>query len=142
MSICLSRFRDTRIEEDSDNSTSSKDLLVRNVFEELRDEKTWSMKCGNRLCRFACRSAPAMLAWFVQALELCSLATEGTQECFRGAPRRQAFSVVGVKKNMANPERKRRAKAREPYQNFDGESQLSESTKPLAKDWRGVWGVV
>lgn len=39
---------------------------------------------------------------------------------------------------MANPERKRRAKAREPYQNFDGESQLSESIKPLAKDWRGV----
>ena len=35
MSICLSRFRDTRIEEDSDNSTSSKDLLVRNVFEEF-----------------------------------------------------------------------------------------------------------
>ena len=84
MSICLSRLRDTRIEEDSDNSTSSKDLLVRNVFEELRDEKTWSMKCGNRLCRFACRSAPAMLAWLVQ-------------ECFRGATRRQAFSVVGIK---------------------------------------------
>ena len=32
MSICLSRSRDTRIEEDSDNSTSYKYLLVRNVF--------------------------------------------------------------------------------------------------------------
>ena len=31
---------------------------------------------------------------------------------------------------MANPEG---AKAREPYQNFDGESQLSESTKPPAR---------
>ena len=48
--------------------------------------------------------------------------------------RRPAFSVVGVK-NMANPEG---AKAREPYQNFDGESQLSESTKPLANDWREI----
>ena len=26
----------------------------------------------------------------------------------------------------------------EPYQNFDGDDQSSESTKPLAKDWRGV----
>ena len=34
MSICLSRLRDTRIEEDSDNSTSYKYLLVRNVFRE------------------------------------------------------------------------------------------------------------
>ena len=33
MSISLSRLRDTRIEEDSENSTFSKDLLVRNVFE-------------------------------------------------------------------------------------------------------------
>ena len=33
MSIFLSRLRDTRIEEDSENSTFSKDLLVRNVFE-------------------------------------------------------------------------------------------------------------
>ena len=32
MSISLSRLRDTRIEEDSDNSTSYKYLLVRNVF--------------------------------------------------------------------------------------------------------------
>ena len=32
MSICLSRLRDTRIEEDSDNSTSYKYLLVRNVL--------------------------------------------------------------------------------------------------------------
>ena len=30
----------------------------------------------------------------------------------------------------------------EPYQNFDGDDQSSESTKPLARDWRGVWGVV
>ena len=44
MSICLSRLRDTRIEEDSDNSTSSKDLFVRNVFE--RSEKTFA-PCGN-----------------------------------------------------------------------------------------------
>ena len=49
---------------------------------------------------------------------------------------------------MANPEG---AKAREPYQNFDGDDQSSKSTKPLArsifdrllpkgrkKDWRGV----
>ena len=49
MSICLSRLRDTRIEEDSDNSTPSKDLLVRNVFEEFTDEETCSTKCGNRL---------------------------------------------------------------------------------------------
>ena len=42
-------------------------------------------------------------------------------------------------KKMANPEG---AKAGEPYKNLDGESQLSESIKPLAKDWRGVWGVV
>ena len=33
MSICLFRLRDTRIEEDSENSTFSKDLLVRIVFE-------------------------------------------------------------------------------------------------------------
>ena len=33
MSICLSRLRDTRIEEDSQNCTISKDLLVRNVFQ-------------------------------------------------------------------------------------------------------------
>ena len=77
-------FRNPRLNIVSENPTHSKDLLVRNVFEELRDEKTWSMKCGNRLCRFACRSAPAMLAWLVQ-------------ECFRGATRRQAFSVVGIK---------------------------------------------
>ena len=32
MSICLFRLRDTRIEEDSENSTISKDLFVRNVF--------------------------------------------------------------------------------------------------------------
>ena len=32
MSICLSRLCDTRIEEDSENSTISKDLFVRNVF--------------------------------------------------------------------------------------------------------------
>jgi len=91
-----------------------------------RDEETWSTKCGNR----------AMLAWLVQALQLCWLATNGTQvttlslgsskNVFEELPRRQAFSVVGVK-SMANPERKRRAKAREPYQNFDGESLLSES---------------
>jgi hypothetical protein len=31
----LVSLRDTRIEEDSDNNTSSKDLLVRNVFEGL-----------------------------------------------------------------------------------------------------------
>ncbi len=36
---------------------------------------------------------------------------------------------------MANPEG---AKAGEPYQNFDGDDQSSESIKPLAKDWRGV----
>ena len=36
---------------------------------------------------------------------------------------------------MANPEG---AKAREPYQNFDGDDQSSKSIKPLAKDWRGV----
>ena len=50
-------------------------------------KKTWRTKCGYDF-----------VAWLVQALELCSLATEGTQECFRGAPRRQAVSVVGVKK--------------------------------------------
>ena len=33
MSICLFRLRDTRIEEDSQNCTISKDLLVRNVFQ-------------------------------------------------------------------------------------------------------------
>ena len=33
MSISLSRLRDTRIEEDSDNSTSYKCLFVRNVFD-------------------------------------------------------------------------------------------------------------
>ena len=32
ISICLSRLNETRIDEDSDNSTSSEDLLVRNVF--------------------------------------------------------------------------------------------------------------
>ena len=32
MSISFHRCRDSRIEEDSENSTSSKDLLVRNVF--------------------------------------------------------------------------------------------------------------
>ena len=42
-------------------------------------------------------------------------------------------------KKMANPEG---AKAREPYKNLDGENQFSESIKPLANDWRGVWGVV
>ena len=61
---------------------------------------------------------------------------KGTQSPY--PQRRPAFSVVGVK-NMANPEG---AKAREPYQNFDGESQLSESTKPPANDWREVWRVV
>ena len=34
----LVSLRDTRIEEDSENSTSSKDLLVRNVFENLFEE--------------------------------------------------------------------------------------------------------
>ena len=38
MSIYLSRLRDTRIEEDSENSTFSKDLLVRNVFENSFEE--------------------------------------------------------------------------------------------------------
>ena len=38
MSICLSRLRDTRIEEDSENPTPSKDLLMRNVFENLFEE--------------------------------------------------------------------------------------------------------
>ena len=51
MSICLSRLRDTRIEEDSDNSTSYEYLLVRNVFENLFAE-TWSTKCGyNKVIR-------------------------------------------------------------------------------------------
>ena len=40
MSICLSRLRDTRIEEDSENPTPSKDLLMRNVFENLSEETT------------------------------------------------------------------------------------------------------
>jgi hypothetical protein len=31
-----------------------------------------------------------------------------------------------------------RAKAGEPYQNFDGEGFPSESIKSLAKDWRGI----
>ena len=54
MSICLFRLRYTRIEEDSENSTPSKDLLVRNVFEDS-SEKTWGTKCGYELARFACR---------------------------------------------------------------------------------------
>ena len=49
---CLA-ISDTRIEEDSENSTFSKDLLVRNVFEE-------NMKHEVRL--------RALLAWLVQAL--------------------------------------------------------------------------
>ena len=49
---CLA-ISDTRIEEDSENSTFSKDLLVRNVFEDLFPE-TWSAKCGNELARLAC----------------------------------------------------------------------------------------
>ena len=59
-----------------------------------RDEETWSTKCGNR----------SLIAWLVQALQLCWLATNGTQvttliawlvhECFRERP---AFSVVGIK---------------------------------------------
>ena len=51
MSIYLSRISDTRIEEDSENSTFSKDLLMRNVFEE-------NMKHEVRL--------RALLAWLVQ----------------------------------------------------------------------------
>jgi hypothetical protein len=47
---CLA-ISDTRIEEDSENSTFSKDLLVRNVFEE-------NMKHEVRL--------RALLAWLVQ----------------------------------------------------------------------------
>ena len=49
MSICLSRFRDTRIEEDSDNSTSYKYLLVRNVFLGIHPLKHGA-PCGNELC--------------------------------------------------------------------------------------------
>ena len=40
--------RNQRLNNDSKDLHSSKDLLVRNVFEELRDEKAWSTKCGNR----------------------------------------------------------------------------------------------
>ena len=78
---------DTRIEEDSENSTCSKDLFVRNVFFLKKHEAP----CG---------------------YEHCSL-------CL-----------------MANPVG---AKAREPYQNLDGESQLSESIKPFSNDWKRVW---
>ena len=53
-------FRNQRLNIDSKNLHSSKDLFVRNVFEELRDDKTWSTKCGNRE----------------------ALATNRTQECF------------------------------------------------------------
>ena len=42
-------FRNQRLNIDSKNLHSSKDLFVRNVFEELRDDKTCSMKCGNGL---------------------------------------------------------------------------------------------
>ena len=46
-------FRNQRLNNDSENPTSSKDLFVRNVFEDLSEE-TCSTKCGARLCRFAC----------------------------------------------------------------------------------------
>ena len=39
-------FRNPRLNVDSKNLHSSKDLLVRNVFE--RSEETWSTMCGNR----------------------------------------------------------------------------------------------
>ena len=48
MSICLSRIRDTRIENDSDNSTSYKYLLVRNVFLGIHPLKH-EAPCGNEL---------------------------------------------------------------------------------------------
>ena len=73
MSICLSRFRDTRIEEDSDNSTPSRDLFVRNVFEA-----------------------------FIRSHVILAKQSEQARNRTKCGNRRQAFSVVGVK-NMACP---------------------------------------
>ena len=82
MSICLSCLRNTRIEEDSDNSTSSKDLLVRNVFEEDMEHEV-------RLrALLACYRRDAS---YDSSLRL-------SKNVFEELPRRQAFSVVGVRK--------------------------------------------
>ena len=154
MSICLSRIRDTRIEKDSDNRTSSKDLLVRSVFEELprrEDMKhevrlrallAWLVQeCFRR--RHGARSAViGFVAWFVQALELCSLATEGTQECFRGAPRRQAFSVVGIKETWRTLSVSEGQRPESHTKTLMEGGLCPKSTKPLARDWREVWRVV
>ena len=58
-------------------------------------KKTWST-VRLRPCRFACRSAPAILACYRRDASY-DLVASLVEECFRGAPRRQAVSVVGVK---------------------------------------------
>ena len=76
---------------------------------------------------------------------------KGTQSPF--SQRRPAFSIVGVKiwRTPKGQRLESHTNARHPAgcrllptgrKNFDGESQLSESTKPPAKDWREVWRVV
>ena len=94
-------------------------------------KKTWRTKCGYDF-----------VAWLVQALELCSLATEGTQECFRGALRRQAVSVVGVKKIWRTLSVSEGQRLESHTKTLMEGGLCPESTKPLAKDWRGVGGVV
>ena len=96
--------RNQRLNNDSKDLHSSKDLLVRNVFE--RSEET-SAPCGYELCslRLSKRSSYAGLARpSARALLACyrrdasyDLVASLVEECFRGAPRRQAFSVVGIK---------------------------------------------
>ena len=82
MSICLSRLRDTRIEKDSDNSTSSKDLLVRSVFEELPRRE--DMKHEVRL--------RALLAWLVQECFREYRKDDNTaNELFENIPHEEAF---------------------------------------------------
>ncbi|SEF44361.1 hypothetical protein SAMN05216354_0458 [Xylanibacter ruminicola] len=100
----LSLLRNSRIEEDSENSTTSKDLFVRNVFEDL-SEKTCSTKCGARLCRLLpkgrktrlCRLAcPRMFSRIYPRKHVARSAVTALLLRLSKHPwQRRAFSVVG-----------------------------------------------
>ena len=108
--------------------------------------------CGYELCslRLSKRSSYAGLARpSARALLACylrdasyDLVASLVEECFRGAPRRQAFSVVGVKETWRTLSVSEGQRPESHTKTLMEGGLCPESTKPLAKDWRGVGGVV
>ena len=140
----LSDFRNHSMNSLRSNSISCRFACLANATQEskkipkiVHPLKTSSCGMFSRIYsrKHEARSAVIGYAAYYRRDASNRLAAWLVQECFRflaahwlspryyGSPRRGKGSASHTK-------------------NFDGDDQSSESTKPLARDWRGVWGVV